>query len=260
MSRIDEKFKELKKNKKGAFVCFLTCGYPNIRDTLRLAKVMDEAGVDIIELGMPFSDPLADGPVIQHSSQEALAKGVKLKDLFSVSKEIRKSSQIPLIVMGYLTPILKMGFKAFFKRCKEVGLDGVIVPDLPPEEAKEYIRQARAYNIDTIFFISPTTPLERVGFISRVSRGFIYYVSVKGVTGPRSVIPEDLKKNLARVKKKVKKPICVGFGISTPEQAQEIHKVADGVIVGSELIRKIDSLFRKGKRKAFIRFLKKFHG
>jgi len=239
MNRIERRFSELKKNNRQAFIAFITAGYPDLESTEQLAREFDRIGVDILELGVPFTDPLADGPIIQEASLEALKKNVMLPDILDLVKRIRAFSDIPICLMSYYNPIFCFPEQAFVKQAHLAGVDGVIIPDLPPEEGRGLISQAKAFNLDTIFFVSPTTSLERIKFISEISTGFIYYVSLTGVTGARKILPRDLKDNLKRIKKLTDKPVCVGFGVSDSAQVKEVFKIADGAIVGSAIVKKI---------------------
>jgi len=210
---------------------------------LEFAKI----GVDIIELGVPFSDPLADGPIIQAASKAALDKQVHLKDILRLVKKARRSTDIPICLMTYYNPIFCFGEEKFAREAALAGVDGVIIPDLPPEEARSFIKQAAANNIDTIFLLAPTSNNERIKLISRVSKGFIYYVSLTGVTGPRAKLPSDITGHIKLIKKNTAKPVCVGFGISNNKQVEEINKIADGVIVGSSIVKKIkDNIGKPG--------------
>lgn len=239
MNRIERKFRALKKQDKKAFIAFITAGYPNLGVTRELVLEFDRIGVDIIELGVPFSDPLADGPVIQEASQAALSKGVDLCAIFKLVRDIRKKTEIPLCLMTYYNPVFCFGEEKFAKEASLSGVDGVIIPDLPPEEGSSFVRSSRKYNLDTVFFLSPTTTPKRAKFVSGVSRGFIYYVSLTGVTGPRQELPKDLVNNLRIIKKLTNKPVCVGFGISNLGQVKAVYKIADGAIVGSAIIKEI---------------------
>lgn len=239
MNRIEAKFKELSRKNKKAFVVFITAGYPNLKVTEKLILAFYRIGVDIIELGVPFSDPLADGPIIQESSQRALKNNVHLADILNLVKRVRKNINLPICLMTYYNPIFCFGEKKFIDKALKSGVDGVIIPDLPPEEGFTFTKYANKAGIDTIFFLSPTSTQKRIKFISRVSKGFIYYVSLTGVTGPRKTLPLDLEKNLKIIKRHTHKPVCVGFGVSTPGQVSQINKVADGVIVGSSIVKKI---------------------
>lgn len=239
MGRIQEKFEELRKKNRKAFIVFITAGYPNLKITEKLILELSLRGVDILELGIPFSDPLADGPVIQESSGYALRNKVNLIDIFNLVKRVRKKTSLPICLMTYYNPIFCFGEERFVKLAKKSGVDGLIVADLPIEESFSLLKIAKIYDLDIIFFISPTTSLERAKLICKLSRGFIYYISLTGVTGPREELPKDLLENLKKIKKITSKPICVGFGISNRAQLQKINEVADGVILGSIVIKKI---------------------
>ncbi len=248
MNRIVKKFSDLKRDKRKALIIYLTVGDPNLSTTEALVEALSESGTDIVELGVPFSDPIADGPTIQAASQRALSKGVSLRDALYLAKSIRCRISMPLVLMGYYNPIYKMGVKKFAHTAKNSGIDGVIIPDLIPEEANEWIRVARSLELCTIFLSSPTTPPERIRMIGKISSGFLYYVSVCGVTGSRKGIPPNLIKELKTVERLVELPVSCGFGISTPLQAKEVSKWCDGVIIGSSFINTI----RKGRNKSEI--------
>jgi len=239
MNRIERKFKELKRSNKKAFIAFITAGYPSLEITKQLVREFTRIGVDIIELGVPFSDPLADGPIIQEASRAALKKGVHLEDILDLVEQLRRQIDTPICLMSYYNPIFCFGEARLIRRAKKAGVDGFIIPDLTPEEGRSFIAYAGESDLDTIFFVSPTTIPKRIKFIDRVSRGFIYYISLTGVTGPRQRLPEDLIDNLKQVKRYTKKPVCVGFGISHPSQIKKINRMADGVIVGSAIVKKI---------------------
>ena len=256
MNRIERKFKELKKLDKKAFIAFITAGYPNLNITEKLIYEFSKLGVDILELGVPFSDPLADGPIIQEASQTALEKKVHLIDILNLVKKSRKIIDIPICLMTYYNPIFCFGEEKFVKKAVDSGVDGVIIPDLPPDEGKSFIKLAKNSGLDVICFISPTTSKERMKYISAISKGFIYYVSLTGVTGPRQNLPQDLLNNLKTIKKITKKPVCVGFGVSTNFQVKQIYKIADGVIVGSAIVKKIkDSIGKPDLIKSVSRFI-----
>ncbi len=239
MNRIDKKFQELKATKKKALIAFITAGFPSLAVTERLIYEFDKIGVDILELGVPFSDPMADGPVIQEASQEALKRNTHLIDILKLIKKARKSVKIPICLMTYYNPIFCFPDKQFIAKAKACGVDGVIIPDLPPDEGKDFIRDANKAGLDTICFLSPTSSTKRIKFIAKVAKGFIYYVSLTGVTGTRDKLSADIRKNIKLIKRYTKKPVCVGFGVSTPSQAQEIKEFADGVIIGSAIVKKI---------------------
>jgi len=260
MNRIEKKFAELKKRNKKAFIAFITAGYPSLKVTGALVKEFDRIGVDIVELGVPFSDPMADGPVIQESSKAALDKKVSLKQILQLVGQAREATAIPICLMTYYNPIFCYGEEKFVKDAVAAGVDGVIIPDLPPEEAIVFIKQARRKNLDTIFLAAPTSTSERIKLISKVSRGFIYYVSLTGVTGPRARLPVDLARQIKVIKKIAARPVCVGFGISSRRQVEGLNKISDGVIVGSAIVRKIKENINRPdlvrKVSSFIRGLK----
>ncbi|MFH0935761.1 MAG: tryptophan synthase subunit alpha [Candidatus Omnitrophota bacterium] len=239
MNRIERKFRELKRQKKKAFIVFITAGYPNLSTTRKLLLEFARIGVDIVELGVPFSDPMADGPVIQQASEVALKNKVNLRKILKLVKEARKVTQLPVCLMSYYNPIYCFPQDKFVRAAQDAGVDGVIVPDLPPEEAKGLLKTAQQSGLDIIFFLAPTSTRERIKLISKKTKGFIYYVSLTGVTGPRQKLPVDIAKNLAAIKRITKKPVCVGFGVSSRAQVKQITRVADGVIVGSAIIKKI---------------------
>ncbi len=236
MNRIDRTFNILKNRGQVALIPFIVAGDPDLETTEALALKMAESGADIIELGVPFSDPLADGPIIQAASQRALQNGVRLRDMFRLTERL-KGIDIPLVLMTYFNPILRYGLKEFAGDCQKSKVDGVIIPDLPPEEAGSWIQEARRMELDTIFLIAPTSPPERIRLVNRCSRGFIYYVSVTGVTGTRENLPEEIGLAVQRIKEISQKPVAVGFGISSPEQAKAVSRFADGVIVGSAIVK-----------------------
>lgn len=240
MNRIEKKFKELKKENKKAFIAFITCGDPDLATTQKLIRQLEINGADIIELGVPFSDPLADGPIIQAASERALKNKISLKAVLNFLKKLRKVTQIPLILFTYYNPVFKFQESRLVSAAKSAGVDGLIIPDLPPEEAKNLIHLTKKSGLDLIFFLSPTSSLPRIKLISRASRGFIYYVALTGVTGPREEISADLIKNIRLIKRiNPAKPVCAGFGVSNLSQVRKISKIADGVVVGSSIIRVI---------------------
>ncbi|MBI5415495.1 MAG: tryptophan synthase subunit alpha [Candidatus Omnitrophica bacterium] len=238
-NKIDLKFKELEKKKKKAFIAFITAGDPNLSVTEKLVLAFEKAGVDIVELGVPFSDPLADGPTIQAASQRALKKHVNLESILAVVKRIRQRSQIPIALMTYYNPVFHYGEDRFTAKAKASGVDGLIIPDLPPEEGHNLIRAARQDGLATVFFLSPTTTSERMRRVAKSSTGFIYYVSLTGVTGARRQLPGTLRRQVELAKRFTRKPVCVGFGVSTPAQIRAVAAAADGVIVGSAIVNAI---------------------
>lgn len=255
MNRINKKFRELKKKRKKAFIAYICAGDPTLGDTYRLAFALEEAGVDLIELGVPFSDPLADGPTIQAASGRALKNKVNLTKIFSLVEKLRKKIDIPIVFMAYYNPVYQFGLKNFILKARKSGLDGVIIPDLPPEEAGDFTKIAKEKDFCTIFLLAPTSTKKRIKMISSSSKGFIYYVSVTGVTGVRDRLGEDMRKNLRAIKRMTKKPVAIGFGISKPQQIKTIAKYADGVIVGSAIIKIIE---KNIKNKNLVKKVKRF--
>jgi tryptophan synthase alpha chain len=212
--------------------------------TEALVLKIAECGADIIELGVPFSDPLADGPTIQAASQRALKNRVNLKDIFRLVERLRGISA-PLVLMTYFNPVLQYGLESFAEDCQRHGIDGIIIPDLPVEEAGPWVMEARLLNVDTIFLLAPTSSSERIKLASRCSTGFLYYVSTTGVTGTRKTLPEELEASVRQIRKYSNKPVAVGFGISTPEQVREVGHFADGVIVGSAIVKMIEENLKR---------------
>ena len=240
-SRINICFSNLKKKKKSAFIAFLTACDPNFSMSLKLLKAMPHAGVDIIEIGMPFSDPMADGPVIQRSYIRALKSGGSLIKTLNLVKSFRSTNNItPVVLMGYYNPILQMGIKKFINKAKASGVDGILIVDLPPEVSNELCLELDVSEIDMIRLASPTTTVERMNNILKSSSGFIYYVSITGVTGSKINKIPGIKKNYMFLKKLINIPFVIGFGINSPKKANEISRYADGVVVGSHLIKEIE--------------------
>lgn len=239
MNRIDRKFQDLKKENKKAFIAYITAGDPSLDAAKRIVLTLEDAGVDIIELGIPFSDPLADGPVIQAASYRALQNKVTLKKIFTMAGILRKTTDIPIAFMTYYNPVLRYGVEKFIKSCRHNGVDGVIIPDLPYEEARDMIRCAKREGIATIFLAAPTSTRKRIRNIVKNSTGFIYYVSLTGVTGARRNLPSEVASNVRMIKSITKKPVAVGFGISAPRQARDIVRIADGAIIGSAIVKEI---------------------
>ncbi len=240
MNRIDLTFKKLRQQKKKAFIAFITAGDPNLKATYDLVLALEKAGADIIELGVPFSDPMADGPTIQASSMRALQKGASLNKVLNLVKQLRLKTQIPLCLMTYYNIIFAHGEERFVREAVSCGVDGVIIPDLPVTEAGSLRKYASKANLATVFFIAPTTSNDRIKPIAQASSGFIYYVSLTGVTGAREALPATVGADIKRIKKFTNKPVCVGFGISNAAQVKSMSKVADGVIVGSAIVKQIN--------------------
>lgn len=237
MNRIDDRFRKLKARGRKAFIAYLTVGFPNLRTNLQLIRDMERRGVDIVELGIPFSDPIADGPTIQASSQKALEKGTTFADVLGLAKEIRQSSQIPLVLMGYLNPFLSRTAGKLATDLARSGIDGVIIPDLPPEDSDAVRLPLRTRGIHTIFLLAPTSSTERMKLVTGKSGGFIYYVSRAGVTGTRKDLSNEVGRKVKEIKRLTDLPVCVGFGISNRPQLLKVWQVADGAIVGSALIK-----------------------
>jgi tryptophan synthase alpha chain len=240
MSRIEACFNALKDNNKKALIPFITAGDPSPDLTVGIMHDLVAAGADIIELGVPFSDPMADGPVIQRASERALANGTNTDDVFSIVQEFRtQNGKTPVILMGYLNPIEVMGYKQFAEKAAKSGVDGLIVVDLPPEEAFDLIEVLKPYEIDQIFLLSPTTRNERLDRICEVASGFLYYVSLKGVTGSNQLDVEAVGEKLRQIRSKTTIPLGVGFGIKDPEIAEAVGKISDAVVIGSALVERI---------------------
>lgn len=234
---LSDKIRQARNRKRKLFCVFLTLGYPSIAATERLILSSEKAGVDIIELGFPFSDPLADGPTIQYSSEQALKKQVAIKDAFALIRRLRqKGSRVPILFFGYFNPVFSYGGKEFARDARSAGLDGLIVPDLPPEEEPEFQNACRKQKLHFVQLLAPTTADKRARMLVGKSQGFVYYVSLRGVTGARKALPSDIEAHLRKLKRMTAKPVLAGFGISTPEQARAISRISDGVIVGSAVI------------------------
>lgn len=241
MGRIAERFAHLRARGERAIMPFLTAGDPDLQTTAELVVAMEAAGADLIEIGFPFSDPVAEGPTIQRSSERGIASGATLRRVLQLVRDLRERVAIPLILMGYANPIYAMGAKRFAADAHAVGVDGIIVPDLPPEEGHELFEACRAEGVDPILLAAPTTRPERLAMLARESAGFLYYVSLTGVTGARNELPEGLEEELAAARQAGDIPVCVGFGISTPEQAATVGAWADGVVVGSAIVNRIEA-------------------
>lgn len=241
MNRIEKRHADLKAEGLAAFNVYLCAGDPDLETTAELVPALEKAGVDMIELGMPFSDPIADGPVIQAAGQRSLDRGTTLTKVLDLVAALRKRSEIPIALMTYYNVVHKFGLERFVNEAARVGVDGLIVPDLIPEEAGELIALARAAGLATIFFVAPTSTDERIALADRSSTGFIYCVSVTGITGARAALPSNLRDYLAHVRSRTTKPLVVGFGVSNVEQVRALSQVSDGVIVGSAVVREIEA-------------------
>jgi tryptophan synthase alpha chain len=254
-NRLLGKIRDVQRRGQKFFCAFLTLGYPSLRTTEILIRECEAAGVDILELGFPFSDPLADGPTIQFSSEAALRRGVCFADAFRLVKKIRRSGiKIPILFFSYFNPIFHFGYKKFLEEVRRAGFDGVIVPDLIPEEEKGFSRSCAAKGLSQVLLVAPTTEKKRSLAIARKSSGFIYYVSLRGVTGARKALPKDIRAGIREINRKIKKPVLVGFGVSTPDQARAFSKMSQGVIVGSAIIDRLRK--SNGKHGAAINFIR----
>jgi len=242
MNRIDAAFAELRAAGRTALIPYVTVGDPTPAHTLPILDALVTAGADVIELGVPFSDPMADGPVIQRASERALAQGVGLAMVLDIVRAFRKgNAATPIVLMGYANPIEAMGTVAFADRAREAGVDGVLVVDYPPEEALEFGELLAARGIALIFLLAPTTPEARIAAVAKLARGYVYYVSLKGVTGAGHLDTGEVRKKVAEIRKHVRIPVGVGFGIRDAASAQAIAADADAVVIGSRLIQEIEA-------------------
>jgi tryptophan synthase alpha chain len=237
VTRIGNRFMSLAREGRKAFIAFVTAGDPSLERTIEVALGLEDAGVDILELGVPFSDPLADGPVIQRASDRALKRGTRLASVLDVVCRIRARSELPLLLFSYLNPLLRYGLDRLGADAAAAGVDGVLVTDMPPEEGGEWIACARRTGLDTVFLAAPTSPEARLKRVADCSRGFVYAVSRTGVTGERDALSGEAADLVARLKALTGTPVALGFGLSTPEQVRAAAEVADGVVVGSAIVR-----------------------
>ncbi|MFQ5597048.1 MAG: tryptophan synthase subunit alpha [Nitrospiria bacterium] len=240
MSRIEATLKNVAVTGGRSLIVYVMAGDPSLEETGRIVLAIEKAGADVIELGVPFSDPIADGPTIQRASERALRQGVTLRKVLDLVTGLRRQTKIPLILMSYCNPIFVFGIEAFFKEARKAGVNGVIIPDLPPEEARDFLKFARRSLIDTIFLIAPTTTSIRAEKILKVCSGFVYDVPLTGVTGSKLSGIDEIKARISDLKSKTNLPVAVGFGISTPAEAEALAETADGIIVGSALVRIIE--------------------
>jgi tryptophan synthase alpha chain len=238
--RIEKKFTELQQKGEKALVVYLTAGDPDLETTRRLILSLEKAGVDILEIGVPFSDPTADGPIIQAASQRALRSGVTLSHILAMIESLRNVSDVPIVLFGYYNPIFSYGNEQFAIHAKKAGVDGILVVDLPPEESDELRRYTDRAGLDFISLIAPTTTDSRIKKISLNATGFLYYISITGVTGTAKPVIENIQEDVYRIRKISTLPLVVGFGISTPQQACEIASLADGIVVGSAFVQLIE--------------------
>jgi len=254
-NRLSARMEQLKKARQKAFCAFLTAGFPDLKTTAKLVTEFEKAGADVLELGYPFSDPLADGPTIQHSSQEALERGISVPAVLKMMTRLRAGGlSIPVVFFTYFNPVLAYGPARFARDARRAGFDAVLVPDLPPEEEPGFQTALRREGLLPIFLIAPTTSKPRSLKIAKASQGFIYYVSLRGVTGARKALPADIASHLEYLRARSKKPVLIGFGVSTPAQAKELSAISDGVIVGSAIVERIRAARgRTGPVAAYVR-------
>jgi tryptophan synthase alpha chain len=260
MTRIEKKFQELSAANRKAFIPFITAGDPDLKTSMELILALDRAGADIIEVGVPFSDPIADGPVIQRATERALASHTTLRDILAMGREIRKKSQVPMLLMSYYNPLLHYGLEKLAKDAAAAGFDGFLASDLTVEESGTFVRVMSEAGLNTIFMVAPTSSPDRIRKIAQTSTGFLYAVSRTGVTGEQQELSGELRDFLRVLRTHTKVPIAVGFGISRPEHLQAVWQEADGAAVGSALVREIEEHAPKGdvteRVAAFTRWLK----
>jgi len=257
MNRIENKIKDLKKRNEKAFVAFITAGHPSPQYFENIILALDKAGVDIVEVGLPFSDPVGDGPIIQAASSHALQQGTTPPKVLEWISNVRKKTELPILLFSYFNPILVQGIPAFLQKTAQAGVDGILCVDLPIEEADTYKEEAQKNNLSTVFLIAPNSPEKRIKNIVQKCSGFVYYVSRLGVTGEKDNIATDMSQNVAKIKKYTDLPVLVGFGISKPEHASFVASVSDGVIVGSAFVRYLNEHINNPQwEKDFVQYIK----
>jgi tryptophan synthase alpha chain len=244
-SKLDHTFATLRQRGEKALIAYVMAGDPSLQDTEQLVVELEQAGADIIELGVPFSDPIADGPVIQQAAERALRSGTSLRTILSMVTRLRARTQIPLVLMAYYNNIHAFGPERFCHEAAQAGVDGVIMPDMPPDEAGPLRGPAAAAGLPLIFLLAPTSTEERRTFVARQSQGFVYYVSLTGITGAKLHNMADVGKNVEKIRKVTRVPVAVGFGVATPEDAAKVAAIADGVIVGSAIVKQIAAYGQK---------------
>lgn len=240
-TRIDTLFQSSKASGRKPFIAYITAGDPNLEQTLPLVLALERGGADLIELGVPFSDPIADGPVIQRASERALAAGTKLSNILECVRAIRRKSEIPLLLFSYMNPLLRYGFERLGRDAAEAGIDGVLMTDLCVEEAEEPVKRLRQHGLDAVFLAAPTSTEERLKLVAEHSSGFVYLVSRTGVTGEQATVSEAAAPLVRRMREITNVPLAVGFGISTPQHVAEVAAIADGVVVGSAIVKCIET-------------------
>jgi tryptophan synthase alpha chain len=254
MNRIDRTFRRLKNEGKRAFIPYIMAGDPDLASTRERIVCLEQCGADIVELGVPFSDPVADGPTIQRAAERALKAGTTLRRILPLVREVRQTSQIPIILMSYYNPIYHYGETVFVDDAVKAGVDGLIIPDLPPDEASDLIKTCRTAGLNTIFLVAPTSTADRIKRIVRACRGFVYYVSMTGITGSRLALEDSFGTHIGMVKSLSKTPVAVGFGVSSADEARAISGLADGVIVGSAIVKRFYE--EPGSAEQFLRELR----
>lgn len=249
MSRIARAFEIARRQNRAALIAYLTAGDPEPEATVAMARALDRAGADVLELGVPFTDPIADGPVLQRAAARALLAGTSLTDVFEVARQIREQTRLALVLFSYLNPIYRRGVRRSAAEARRAGFDAVLVTDLPPEEAQGFSREFRSALLDTVFLVSPTSPAARMSAAAKLSSGFLYVVSRSGTTGGRCDLPRDLSATVRRARRAAAGlPIAIGFGIATPEAARQAASLADGVVVGSALVEAAERAGRARER------------
>ncbi len=251
--RIAATFARCRAAGEAALVTYVMSGDPDVATSKAMAVACAEGGADLVELGIPFSDPIADGPTIQHAAERALAAGTTTRDVLAVAAHLRARSQVPIALMGYLNPILAHGVDRFARDCEKAGVDALIVPDLLPEESSEIAPVLAAHGVRTVFLLAPTSGPERIAAAARAASGFLYFVSVTGVTGARKSAPAEIGPHVAAVRAKSPVPVVIGFGVGSPEQAKGMGKLADGVVVGSAIVQRIAQGGTRTERAARVR-------
>jgi tryptophan synthase alpha chain len=239
MSRISDRFRALRSQGRTGLVIYVMAGDPDLETTRSLVLELERAGADVIELGVPFTDPLADGPSIQAANERALASGTTLEDILGLVKDLRRETQIPILLMTYYNPVFRAGHEQVARAAREAGVDGMLITDLPPEEAAEWKAAAAAEGLDTIFLLAPTSTDERIRIAAELASGFVYCVSRTGVTGVRSELPEDLQHLLERIRSRTDQPVAVGFGVSTGEHVRRIGQWCEAAVIGSAVVNVI---------------------
>jgi len=257
MNKITKVFEKLGKNNKRALIPYLTAGDPDIEKTFKLMQFYANNGADIIEVGVPFSDPMADGPVIQSAMERALKAGTTLKSVLKLVERFKKTADTPLILMGYMNPFYAYGLEIFCKDAKKAGVDGILTVDMPPEESAEFVSYQRKSEISPIFLVTPVTDEKRILKIKKFATGFVYYVSVTGVTGERNALPSDTESKITKIKSLIEMPTVLGFGISSPETIGSFYDVADGFVIGSALVKRAEEVWSSPeKQRDFEKFFK----